>query len=135
MICLVEINGWIPTRRFQPIIKFIPNSKPVSPRAPKPHQTKIKCPTVLASSIPIRHNVVMTPDEQEVQVKSALDTSNTLPSEIPVKETICKSIGLMQLQSEYMGRYAAIPLLSGYAEDGVQWIVGPIGPMNTYFWY
>ena len=101
------IEGWIPTRRFQPWTALVPTPiqsvyRPVPPpEVMVPHgQTSPPPPTPLTS----------TPAEQEVQLRTALHSA-TLPPELPIKETIGKSSGLMRPQPPYCNHHPAIPLL------------------------
>ena len=61
----------------------------------------------------------MTTDEYDTYLKTKLRKSNTVPTEIPVRETKGKSLlGLMCPKPPYAKDHDSIPLLKGYALDG-----------------
>ena len=61
----------------------------------------------------------MTPEEYNKYLSNRTLQIICIPMEIPVKETIGKSVlGLMCPQIPYVTDHGAIPLLQGYAQDG-----------------
>ena len=119
------ISGWIPTPRFQPVGHFLnPTTTPPS-LPPRPPPTPVAKPSPAPLPFPSSSVVALTPAEQDIQMKTALACNPLLPSNIPVKETIGKFLGLMKPNSLYQGTHEAIPLLNGFANEGCPVDCGP----------
>ena len=116
------ISGWIPVPRLQPAVAFLASMPqpptlpprpctmhPPSPPPPLPPMTPPQSPSP---------QLALTPEEHELSLDTAMNSTSVFPADIPVKQTIGKLLGLMRPNSSYQGTHAAIPLLNGFAEDG-----------------
>ena len=89
------------------------------PRDPEPTTARPSPTEITRVPVTPTPKLAMSPEEYDSYLATTLENSESIPTEIPVKETIGKShFGLMCPQLPYAVDHDAIPLLQGYANDG-----------------
>ena len=85
------------------------------PLPPRPTNTPLQKPTT--------KQLTMTPNEQKTYISQLLQDETTFPSEVPIKETIGKS--MLMCPRTYSDFHKATPLLNYYAKNGCPVNCGP----------
>ena len=116
------IEGWIPKQRFNNAAQILPARKRlnvnVQNRSGTTSNDYAERPTKLVKVTPIP-KLDTTTKEYNTYLKTKLRKSNTVPTEIPVRESIGKTLlGLMCPNPPYAKDHDEIPLIKGYALDG-----------------
>ena len=116
------IQGWIPKPRFNSSTQILSVIEQIPVRAQKRSSitttNNVERPTKQVKVITLP-KLDTTTEEYNSYLNTRLKNSDTIPSKLPVRETIVKLLmGLMCPNPPYAKDHDAITLLQGYTHDG-----------------